>query len=71
MWSLLKGFKWLTPQDCVKAFQPGNTSESAIYASEVVADFMLKQKLISTKPDSFTHFIDPRFINQFLASQPA
>jgi NitT/TauT family transport system substrate-binding protein len=65
--TLLKGFKWLTPQDCLKALQPGNTAASAIYASEVVADFMLKQKLISSKPASFTSFIDPRFINQVLA----
>jgi NitT/TauT family transport system substrate-binding protein len=66
--TLLKGFKWLSPQDCIKTFQPGNTTESAIYASEVVADFMLKQKLLSTKPDSFSSFIDSRFVKQYVAS---
>lgn len=69
--ALLKGFKWLTPQDCIKAFEPGNTTESAVYASDVIADFMLKQKLISNKPGSFTSFIDSRFVNQYLASKSA
>jgi NitT/TauT family transport system substrate-binding protein len=69
--SLLKGFKWLTPQECMKALQPGNTAESAIYASDIVADFMLKQKLITTKPESFANLIEPQFIKQYLAGQPA
>jgi NitT/TauT family transport system substrate-binding protein len=68
--TLLKGFKWLTPQESIKAFQPGSTTESAVYASEIIADFMLKQKLISNKPGAFTGFIDTRFINQYLASKP-
>lgn len=69
--TLLKGFKWLTPQECLKALEPGTTAESAIYASDIVADFMLKQKLISSKPDSFANLIDPQFIKQYLAGQPA
>lgn len=68
--TLLKGFKWFTPQDCIKAFQPGITAESAVYASEVMADFMLKQKLISTKPTSFTNFIDSQFVKQYVTSNP-
>jgi NitT/TauT family transport system substrate-binding protein len=68
---LLNGFKWLTPQETIKAFQPGNTTESAVYTSELVADFMLKQKLITTKPEAFTRYIDDRFIKQYVASQTA
>jgi NitT/TauT family transport system substrate-binding protein len=67
--ALLKGFKWLTPQDCIKAFQPGNTTESMIHSAEVVADFMVKQKLVRNKPASFADFIEPRYVRQHMANR--
>ncbi len=43
---ILKGFKWLTPEECLKTFKPGNTMGSVVYASRVIGEFMLGQKLI-------------------------
>lgn len=64
--TVLKGFKWLTPEECLKGFQPGNTMESVLYASQVIADFMLQQKLITSKPDSIEPYIDSQFLQQYL-----
>jgi NitT/TauT family transport system substrate-binding protein len=69
--TLLKGFKWLTPQESMKALQPGNTTESAVYVSEVVAQFMLQQKLLQKQPEAFTKYVDTRFMSQYLASKSA
>jgi len=65
--TILKGFKWVTPEECIKAFTPGNTMESLLYSSQVIADFMLGQKLITSKPDSIEPYIDRRFVEKYLS----
>jgi hypothetical protein len=44
---LLKGFKWLTPQEAQTAFKPGSTTESLPYAAKETTKFILAQKLIT------------------------
>ena len=63
---ILKGFKWLTPEECLKTFKPGSTMESLVYASGVIGEFMLEQKLISSKPDSIEPYIERQFIEYYL-----
>lgn len=68
---LLEGVEWLTPRQTLESFKPGNTTRSLVYAGDVVADFMLKQKLISTKPASTTEFIDNRFLKDYVSRNRA
>ncbi len=63
---ILKGFKWLTPEECLKTFKPGSTMGSVVYASRVIGEFMLEQKLISSKPDSIEPYINRQFVEQYL-----
>lgn len=64
--TILKGFAWLTPQECLKAFEPGDSMESIVYSSQVIGDFMLEQDLLTSKPDSIEPYIDRRFVEQYL-----
>lgn len=64
---LLKGFKWLTPQEAIATFQPGDTTQSLIYTAQQAAEFMLKQKLLPKQPPPVDGLIDDRFLKQFLA----
>ncbi|MGB8698442.1 MAG: hypothetical protein WCD18_03410, partial [Thermosynechococcaceae cyanobacterium] len=65
--TLQQGLEWLTPQQTLENFQPGNTTRSLAHAGEIVADFMLKQKLISTKPPATNELIDDRFMKAYVA----
>ncbi|MBD2463548.1 ABC transporter substrate-binding protein [Oscillatoria sp. FACHB-1407] len=64
--TILKGFSWLTPEECLKAFEPGDSMESVLYSSQVIGDFMLQQDLITRKPDSIEPYIDRGFVEQYL-----
>ncbi|MDX2215570.1 MAG: aliphatic sulfonate ABC transporter substrate-binding protein [Oculatellaceae cyanobacterium bins.114] len=64
--TILKGFSWLTPEECLKTFEPGDSMESVIYSSQVIGDFMVGQDLITSKPDSIEPYIDRRFVEQYL-----
>lgn len=64
--TILKGFKWLTPEECLKTFEPGSTMKSLVYASQVIGEFMLGQKIISSKPDSIQPYINRQFVEQYL-----
>lgn len=64
--TILNGFKWVTPEECLKTFELGTTMESVIYASQVIGDFMLEQKLITSKPDSIEPYIDRQFVEQYV-----
>jgi len=64
--TILKGFKWLTPEECIKTFEPGNTMESMVYTSQAIGEFMLGQKLISSKSDSIESYLDRQFVEQCL-----
>ena len=63
---ILEGFKWLTPEECLKVFQPGNTMESVVYASQAIGEFMLEEKLISSQPNSIEPYIDRKFVEHYL-----
>lgn len=65
---ILKGFKWLTPEESLQTFKPGNTMESLPYAAKVITDFMLEQELISTRPDAIETYLEPRFVEQYINS---
>jgi NitT/TauT family transport system substrate-binding protein len=65
--ALQQGLEWLTPQQTLEGFQPGNTTRSLVYAGKIVADFMLSQKLLSKKPPSTTELIDERFMKAYMA----
>ena len=64
--TILKGFKWLTPEECLKTFEPGSTMSSVAHASQVVGEFMVGQKLLSSKPDSLEPYIDRQFVQRVL-----
>jgi NitT/TauT family transport system substrate-binding protein len=64
--TILKGFSWLTPEESLKTFEPGNTMASIVYASQEIGKFMLEQKLITSKPDSIEPYIDRRFVEKYL-----
>jgi NitT/TauT family transport system substrate-binding protein len=64
---LLKGFKWLTPQEALAAFQPGTTSKSLLYTAKDVTDFMIKQKLMEKQPPSFDSLIDTRYLQKIIS----
>jgi len=69
--SLQKGLEWLTPQQTLETFKPGNTTRSLIYAGKVVADFMLEQKLLQTAPPATETLIDDRFMKNYVSRHPA
>lgn len=69
--ALLEKIDWLTPQETLETFKPGNTTKSLVYAGEVVADFMLEQKLITTRPPATATLIDDRFIKDYISRNPA
>jgi NitT/TauT family transport system substrate-binding protein len=64
---LLKGFKWLTPQEAMDSFQAGTTSKSLLYTAKQVADFMIKQKLMEKQPPAFDELIDDRFLKKTIS----
>jgi NitT/TauT family transport system substrate-binding protein len=64
--TILKGLSWLTPEECLKAFEPGDNMESVIYSSQVIGEFMVEQDLISSKPDSIEPYIARQFVEQYL-----
>ena len=67
--NLLKGFKWLSPQEAIFTFQPRETTQSLIYTANQITEFMLNQKLLSRKPPAFTELIDERFIKNYLSNK--
>lgn len=69
--ALVEGIDWLTPQEMLETFKPGNTTESLVHAGEVVADFMLEQKLITTRPPATETLIDDRFLKDHVSRNPA
>lgn len=69
--TLLKGFKWLTPQEAQTAFKPGSTPESLPYAAQETAKFMLAQKLITKAPPAFETLISPQFLAQQVGAATA
>jgi NitT/TauT family transport system substrate-binding protein len=68
---LLKGFKWLTPQDAQTAFKPGSTTESLPFAAKETTKFMLAQKLITKEPPDFETLINAQFLTQQMAGTTA
>lgn len=66
--TILEGFKWLAPEECLKTFEPGDTMESVIYASQAIGEFMVGQELISSQPDSIEPYIDRQFVERILNS---
>ncbi|MDX2215569.1 MAG: ABC transporter substrate-binding protein [Oculatellaceae cyanobacterium bins.114] len=69
--ALQKGLEWLTPQQTLETFQPGNTTRSLLYAGKVVADFMLEQQLLQTSPPDTATLINDRFIKDYVLRLPA
>ncbi|MBW4661877.1 MAG: ABC transporter substrate-binding protein [Drouetiella hepatica Uher 2000/2452] len=69
--TLQKGLDWLTPEQTLETFKPGNTTRSLIYAGKVVADFMLEQKLLQTSPPTTETLIDDRFMKDYVSRNPA
>lgn len=69
--NLLRGFKWLTPQEAIATFQPSETTQSLIYTAKELSDFMLKQKLLTKEPPSFAELIEDRFLQHYLTSKRA
>lgn len=69
--ALQKGLAWLTPQQTLETFKPGNTTRSLVYAGKVVADFMLEQKLLKTAPPDTVTLIDDRFMKDYVSRNPA
>jgi NitT/TauT family transport system substrate-binding protein len=69
--SLLKGFKWLNPQEAQTAFKPGSTTESLPYAAKETAKFMLEQKLITQEPPAMETLISPQFLAQHIGATTA
>ena len=69
--ALLEKIDWLTPQETLETFKPGNTTKSLVYAGKVVADFMLEQKLITTRPPATETLIDDRFLKDYVSRNPA
>lgn len=69
--ALLEKLDWLTPQETLETFKPGNTTKSLVYAGEVVTNFMLEQKLITTRPPATETLIDDRFIKDYISRNPA
>jgi NitT/TauT family transport system substrate-binding protein len=69
--SLLKGFKWLTPQEAQTAFKPGSTTASLPYAAQETAKFMLAQKLITQEPPAMETLISPKFLAQHIGATTA
>ncbi len=63
--ALQKGLEWLTPKQTLETFKPGNTTRSLVYAGKVVADFMLKQKLLKTAPPATKTLIDDQFMKDY------
>ena len=66
---ILKGFTWQTSQQSLTNFQSGQTTQSVIYSSELIADFMMSQKLASHKPPSMSELIDDRFLKKYLQTK--
>lgn len=66
--NLLRGFQWLTPQQALATLQPGTTTQSLIYTSKEVSDFMIEQKLLTKEPPLFAELIEERFLKNYLAS---
>lgn len=64
--ALLGGLKWLTPEESLAAFQPGQTTESLIYTAKEASDFMVAQKLLPKAAPPMTDLIDDRFLKQYL-----
>jgi NitT/TauT family transport system substrate-binding protein len=69
--TLLKGFKWLTPQEAQAAFKPGSTTQSLPYAAKETVKFMLAQKLITKEPPGIETLISPKFLAQQIGSATA
>lgn len=69
--ALLEKIEWLTPQETLEAFKPGNTTKSLVYAGKVVADFMVEQKLVTTRPPATETLIDDRFLKDYVSRNPA
>lgn len=69
--ALLEKLDWLTPQETLETFKPGNTTKSLVYAGEVVTNFMLEQKLITTRPPATETLIDDRFMKDYISRNPA
>lgn len=69
--ALQKGLEWLTPQQTLETFKPGNTTRSLLHAGKVVADFMVEQKLLQTAPPDTATLIDERFMKDYVARHPA
>jgi NitT/TauT family transport system substrate-binding protein len=69
--ALLKGFKWLTPQEAQTAFKPGSTTESLPYAAKETTQFMLAQKLITKEPPDFETLISPQFLARQMGTATA
>lgn len=69
--ALQKELEWLTPQQTLETFQPGNTTRSLVYAGKIVADFMLNQKLLQTAPPVTETLIDDRFMKDYVSRNPA
>jgi NitT/TauT family transport system substrate-binding protein len=68
---LQKGLEWLTPQQTLDSFKPGNTTRSLPYAGKVVADFMVEQKLLKAAPPETETLIDDRFMKDYVSRHPA
>lgn len=66
--NLLKGFKWLTPQEAIASLQPGATTQSMFNTAQVASQFMLKQKLLTKEPPAFSQLIDDRALKQYSAT---
>jgi NitT/TauT family transport system substrate-binding protein len=69
--ALQKGLEWLTPQQTLETFKPGDTTRSLLYAGKVVADFMVEQKLLQTAPPATETLIDDRFMKDYVSRHPA
>ncbi len=64
-----QGVKWQTPQESTKNFQAGQTTESVVRAGEIITEFLLDKKMMTTKPPSMTALIDTQFLSQHIASK--
>ncbi|MBD2463549.1 ABC transporter substrate-binding protein [Oscillatoria sp. FACHB-1407] len=69
--TLQKGLEWLTPQQTLETFKPGDTTRSLLHAGKVVADFMVEQKLLQTTPPDIATLIDNRFMQDYVSRHPA
>jgi ABC-type nitrate/sulfonate/bicarbonate transport system substrate-binding protein len=63
--------KFLTPQEAALAFDPKDKTVSLYHNGTGIGEFLKKEKVIDKTPPDISSLIDSRFLQAYLAKNPA